>query len=116
MVNIIQTLKNLNKEFPRYKLETLIKNVECIVEKPDTNTWWDKNITTYPPTITCTYNNGKSCTTLPDDAKFTSSTPENVGFVYTTCTKNHAVDKTSAKQNILTEEDPNFLKDIKEML
>lgn len=113
MVNIIQTLKNLNKEFPRYQLETLLKIVDCIVEMPNTNTWWDKNITTYPPTIT--YNN-KSYTNLPDDVKFTSLTPETNGFVYTTCTKNHAVDKTSAKQNILTEEDPNFLKDIKEML
>jgi hypothetical protein len=38
--------------------------------------------------------------------------------MYSNCTKNHAVDKTSSKQNILTEEvnDKTFLEELKETL
>jgi len=33
MVNKIKTLKNLNKEFPRFQLETLLKIMDCIEEE-----------------------------------------------------------------------------------
>lgn len=104
MINVIQTLKNLNKEFPRYQLDTLIKIVECVVEQPDKSTYipWDKTITWYNHPITCNAN-----------YKLDS---DDLGFTYTTCTKNHAVDKTSSKQNITTEEDINFFNELKEML
>lgn len=103
MINVIQTLKNLNKEFPRYQLDTLIKIVECVVEQPEKSTYipWDKNITWYNTPITCSQY---------------KADPEDLGFTYTTCTKNHAADKTSSKQNITTEEDINFFKELKEML
>ena len=90
MINVIQTLKNLNKEFPRFQLETLLKIVECIQEDYYTKTYpdWSKDITwkTYP--VTCTQN----CTTTPNNA-----------FVYNTTTKNHAADKTSHNQTITSE-------------
>ena len=57
MINVIQTLKNLNKEFPRFQLETLLKIVECIQEDYQTyktyeDPWWSKDITyrNYPVT------------------------------------------------------------------
>ena len=104
MINVIQTLKNLNKEFPRYQLDTLIKIVECVVEQPDKSTYipWDKTTTWYNYPITCNANYKVD--------------PEDLGFTYTTCTKNHAADKTSSKQNITTEEDINFFNELKEML
>lgn len=80
MINVIQTLKNLNKEFPRYQLETLLKIVECIQEDypaPD----WSKTIT------------------WKDYPVYVSNTPPEA-FMYNTTTKNHASDKTSCKQTI----------------
>ena len=95
MINVIQTLKNLNKEFPRFQLETLLKIVECIqddpiIKYPD----WSKDITwkTYP--VTCAQNCTTTCTS--------ASTPNNA-FVYNTTTKNHAADKTSYNQTITSE-------------
>lgn len=32
MINRIQTLKNLKKKFPRFRLDTIIKIMECISE------------------------------------------------------------------------------------
>lgn len=32
MINRIQTLKNLRKQFPRFRIETIIKIMECISE------------------------------------------------------------------------------------
>ena len=101
MINVIQTLKNLNKEFPRFQLETLLKIVECIQEDPQIKTYPDWRTTStyrnYP--VTCAQN---------------CATPEN-SFVYNTTTKNHTPDKTSYKQTITSEgeqatnEDVNFL-------
>jgi len=118
MINVIQTLKNLNKEFPRFQLDTLIKIVECVVEKPEYKTynpvwsspnidtkWYDSQITcASPERIVCTYS--------------TQNKAEDPGFIYSTTTKNHAVDKTSSKQNITTEEfdEPGFLDELKKML
>lgn len=82
MINVIQTLKNLNKEFPRYQLETLLKIIECIQDDP---------IIKYPdyPDIKTTpwWNNQVTCTP----------------FVYNTVTKNHTADKTSSNQVITSE-------------
>lgn len=114
MINVIQTLKNLNKEFPRFQLDTLIKIVECVVEKSEyplwssasTDTKWYKNSITCanPESVICTYS--------------AQNKAEDPGFVYSTTTKNHAVDKTSSKQNITTEEfnESSFLDELKNML
>ena len=113
MIDVIQTLKNLNKEFPRFQLETLIKIVDCIVEKYEYR-WYDRANTssiTWPPqpwTITCS--NGD------DSVQMTATRPitEQEGFIYNTTTKNHIPDKTSSHQTIIssgdlaTDEDINF--------
>ena len=58
-IDIIKTLENLNKEFPRFQLSTLLKIVECIEERKNNcyykpyEPWYETK-----PTITCsTYNN-----------------------------------------------------------
>ena len=107
MINVIQTLKNLNKEFPRYQLETLLKIVECIQE--------DVQIKTYPDWwTTSTYRN------YPVTCAQNCATPEK-SFVYNTVTKNHTPDKTSYRQTITSEgehaqnEDFNFSSTIKDL-
>ena len=95
MINVIQTLKNLNKEFPRFQLETLLKIVECIQEDYYTKTspdLWSNTITckNYPPT----YTQASTCDS--------NNTPNNA-FMYNTTTKNHAADKTSHNQTIISE-------------
>lgn len=111
MINVIQTLKNLNKEFPRFQLETLIKIVDCIVEKQDYN-WYTRtysNQTSCPPwTITCgsntatsTYENNVLSNYNEESALQSCETPlDDERFIYTTTTKNHAADKTSHNQVI----------------
>lgn len=97
MINVIQTLKNLNKEFPRFQLETLLKIVECIQEDYYTKTypdWWSKDITYKNYPVYCTQNDASTCTL--------NNTP-NEAFVYNTTTKNHAADKTSHNQTITSE-------------
>lgn len=86
MINVIQTLKNLNREFPRYQLDTLIKIVECICDEPILNTTACTDWSKVEPWI---------------NYKVTCDTPNT--FVYNTTTKNHAVDKTSARQAILSD-------------
>lgn len=64
-IDIIKTLENLNKEFPRFQLSTLLKIVECIEEKNKIDNDWYKPYYPYEtykewyttPNITCTYNN-----------------------------------------------------------
>ena len=80
MINVIQTLKNLNKEFPRFQLETLLKIIECIQEDYPTPDW-SKTIT------------------WKDYPIYVSNTPPEA-FMYNTTTKNHTPDKTSYKQTI----------------
>ena len=109
MIDAINTLKNLNKEFPRYQLDTLLKILDCIVEKPEKPyeiPQWDKNITWKDYQVYC------------NDPYKTTCSPPDLKFMYSNCTKNHAVDKTSSKQNILTEEvnDKKFLEELKETL
>ena len=118
MINVIQTLKNLNKEFPRFQLDTLIKIVECVVEKPGYKTY--NPIWTSADTDTKWYNTPITCAN-PDNMVCVYSTQnkaDDPGFIYSTTTKNHAVDKTSSKQNITTEEfnEPSFLEELKKML
>lgn len=88
MINVIQTLKNLNKEFPRYQLETLLKIVECIQDDP---------IIKYPDWL----NDNTTWKTCP--VQCTASFTPNGAFVYNTTTKNHAADKTSYNQTITSE-------------
>jgi hypothetical protein len=114
MINVIQTLKNLNKEFPRFQLDTLIKIVECVVEKSEYPVWSSPTIDTkwYNNSVTCADPASIICTYSAQNKA------EDPGFVYSTTTKNHAVDKTSSKQNITTEEfdEPGFLDELKKML
>lgn len=35
MIDKIQTLKNLRKQFPRFRIDTIIKIIECISENED---------------------------------------------------------------------------------
>lgn len=108
MINVIQTLKNLNKEFPRYQLETLLKIVECIQDDPIINyptTWEDWRVEPWKNyTVTCGEDPSR--------------------FIYNTTTKNHTPDKTSYKQTITsegeqaTDEDmhfSNFVKDLNDI-
>lgn len=114
MINVIQTLKNLNKEFPRFQLDTLIKIVECVVEKSEYPLWSSASTDTkwYNNSITCANPGSVICTYSAQNKA------EDPGFIYSTTTKNHAVDKTSSKQNITTEEfdEPGFLDELKNML
>lgn len=104
MINVIQTLKNLNKEFPRYQLETLLKIIECIQDDPIIN---------YPPTW-------EDWRVEPwKNYQTTTGGPTN--FIYNTTTKNHTPDKTSYKQTITsegeqaTDEDMNFSNFVKDL-
>ena len=108
MIDVIQTLKNLNKEFPRFQLETLLKIVECIAEKhewhPDTITaptipspvWYQTD------KVTCNQN----CISL-QQGDTTSCTCKEYpdAFIHYTTTKNHTPDKTSHNQVITSEGD-----------
>lgn len=38
MVNVIQTIKNLKQQFPRFQVDTLLKIVECISEDEQQDT------------------------------------------------------------------------------
>ncbi len=90
-VNIIQTLKNLNKEFPRFQLDTLLKIVDCIVE--------DYNYTTTFPTYK--YND---FSTQPVYATAGSTMESGINFPPHRKNDPHIEDKTSNNQRILTEE------------
>lgn len=98
MIDTIKTLKNLNKKFPRFQLNTLLDILDCIEEKPEITTIpWDVPTFT-PSTITCT---NDTSTIEPYNA--TASTEDNMLLEPK---KHHMKDKTSKNVRILTEEVP----------
>ena len=105
MIDTIKTLKNLNKKFPRFQLNTLFEILDCIEEKPEITTIpWESP--TYTPstitpfTITCTspheckHNCLDACDNHCDNQMLFE--PK----------KHHVKDKTSKNVRILTEEAP----------
>lgn len=109
MIDTIKTLKNLNKKFPRFQLNTLFEILDCIEEKEEkpeiTTIPWCTPITpTYTPsTITCTDASTHECTNL-NACKNTISTCDNQMLFEPK--KHHIKDKTSKNVKILTEEAP----------
>lgn len=67
MIDKIKTLKNLNKKFPRYQLETLLTIIDCIEEyelQPLNEITPVKTPFTPPYTITCDDNSNKNEVTV----------------------------------------------------
>lgn len=110
MIDTIKTLKNLNKKFPRFQLNTLFEILDCIEEKEEkpeiTTIPWCTPITpTYTPsTITCTDASTHECTDLNACENTISSTCDNQMLFEPK--KHHVKDKTSKNVRILTEEAP----------
>lgn len=111
MIDTIKTLKNLNKKFPRFQLNTLFEILDCIEEKPELTTIPWKAPTYTPPTIipttiTCTDTSPSKhiCTDLNACENTISSTCDNQMLFEPK--KHHMKDKTSKNVRILTEEAP----------
>lgn len=107
MIDTIKTLKNLNKKFPRFQLNTLFEILDCIEEKEEntiTTTWYPPIITTptvTPSTITCTDTDISSkC-----KSEYTSASTCDNQILFEP-KKHHIKDKTSKNVKILTEEAP----------
>ena len=111
MIDVIKTLKNLNKKFPRFQLNTLFDILYCIEEKNNESPYWLYTTPRYTsPTITCT-NDALTCTNDTLSANNSTSILSNA-----TCAKednmlfepkkHHVKDKTSKNVKILTEEAP----------
>lgn len=108
MIDTIKTLKNLNKKFPRFQLNTLFEILDCIEEKPELTTIpWEAPTYTPPTitplTITCTDTSPHECTNL-NACKNTISACDNQMLFEPK--KHHVKDKTSKNVRILTEEAP----------
>lgn len=105
MIDTIKTLKNLNKKFPRFQLNTLLDILDCIEEKPEITTipWYTPTYT--PSTITCTDTSASThdCSDL-NACKNIISTYDNQMLFEPK--KHHVKDKTSKNVRILTEEVP----------
>lgn len=114
MIDTIKTLKNLNKKFPRFQLNTLFEILDCIEEKEENTitTTWPPTITTpiYPTTITCTDTSTHEC----KDLNACENTISTYGNTISACDnqmlfepkKHHVKDKTSKNVRILTKEAP----------
>ena len=115
MIDTIKTLKNLNKKFPRFQLNTLFEILDCIEEKPELTTIpWEAPTYTPPTitplTITCTDTSPHEC----KDLNACENTISTYGNTISACDnqmlfepkKHHVKDKTSKNVRILTEEAP----------
>lgn len=105
MIDTIKTLKNLNKKFPRFQLNTLLDILDCIEEKPEITTIpWDVPTFT-PSTITCTDTSASTheCTDLNACENTLSACDNQMLFEPK---KHHVKDKTSKNVRILTKEVP----------
>lgn len=110
MIDTIKTLKNLNKKFPRFQLNTLFEILDCIEEKPEITTFpWEAPTYTPPTitplTITCTDTSDSTheCTDL-NACKNAISVCDNQMLFEPK--KHHVKDKTSKNVRILTKEAP----------
>lgn len=108
MIDTIKTLKNLNKKFPRFQLNTLFEILDCIEEKEEITTipWCTPITPTYTPsTITCTDTSASThdCTDLNACENTISACDNQMLFEPK---KHHVKDKTSKNVRILTEEAP----------
>jgi len=106
MIDTIKTLKNLNKKFPRFQLNTLFEILDCIEEKEITisTPWCTPTLPTptfTPSTITCTDTDISSkC-----NSEYTSTSTCDNQMLFEP-KKHHIKDKTSKNVKILTEEAP----------
>lgn len=103
MIDTIKTLKNLNKKFPRFQLNTLFEILDCIEEKPEITTIPWSTPTYTPSTITCTDTSPHVCADL-NACENTISTYDNQMLFEPK--KHHVKDKTSKNIRILTKEAP----------
>ena len=105
MIDTIKTLKNLNKKFPRFQLNTLFEILDCIEEKPELTTIPWEAPTIIPTTITCTDTSPSKhkCTDLNACENTISACDNQMLFEPK---KHHVKDKTSKNVRILTEEAP----------
>lgn len=106
MIDTIKTLKNLNKKFPRFQLNTLFEILDCIEEKEEITTipWCTPITPTYTPsTITCTDTSASThkCTDLNACENTISACDNQMLFEPK---KHHVKDKTSKNVRILTKE------------
>ena len=105
MIDTIKTLKNLNKKFPRFQLNTLFEILDCIEEKPEITTipWCTPTYT--PSTITCTDTSASTheCSDLNACENTISACDNQMLFEPK---KHHVKDKTSKNVRILTKEAP----------
>lgn len=106
MIDTIKTLKNLNKKFPRFQLNTLFEILDCIEEKSEITTFpWEAPTymqpTITPSTITCTDTSTHECADL-NTCKNTISACDNQMLFEPK--KHHVKDKTSKNVRILTKE------------
>lgn len=106
MIDTIKTLKNLNKKFPRFQLNTLFEILDCIEEKEITisTPWCTPTLPTptfTPSTITCT---DTDISTKCKSEYTSASTCDNQMLFEPK--KHHIKDKTSKNVKILTEEAP----------
>lgn len=106
MIDTIKTLKNLNKKFPRFQLNTLFEILDCIEEKPEITTIpWEAPTytppTIAPSTITCTHTYPHECADLNACENTISACDNQMLFEPK---KHHVKDKTSKNVRILTEE------------
>lgn len=106
MIDTIKTLKNLNKKFPRFQLNTLFEILDCIEEKETEiyTPWCTPTLTTptfTPSTITCT---DTDISTKCKSEYTSASTCDNQMLFEPK--KHHIKDKTSKNVKILTEEAP----------
>lgn len=103
MIDAIKTLKNLNKKFPRFQLNTLLDILDCIEEKEESTIWYPPTITPSiytPTTITCTDLDTSEC-----KPEYTSASTCDNQMLFEP-KKHHVKDKTSKNVRILTEEVP----------
>ena len=107
MIDTIKTLKNLNKKFPRFQLNTLFEILDCIEEKEEITTipWCTPITPTYTPsTITCTDPDTSECLhTSKCKPEYTSASTCNNQMLFEP-KKHHVKDKTSKNVRILTKE------------
>lgn len=103
MIDAIKTLKNLNKKFPRFQLNTLLDILDCIEEKEEgvSIPWCTPTFT--PSTITCTDAPVHECADLNACEDTISACDNQMLFEPK---KHHVKDKTSKNVRILTEEVP----------
>lgn len=111
MVNKIQTLKNLNKKFPRFQLETLLTIIDCIEDEVSVfpiNTIAQTKTFEPPYKVTC-LNNKANCSTTdqynPNSTLTATGEPLNESYGYYKCTETTNVDGKEETNEVVATND-----------